>query len=180
MSAVHPSDRQIVESWAAGLRGPILDAGCGPGHWTNHLHGLGLDVQGIDLVPGFITHARATFPGIRFRVGSIDDIPEESETFAGILSWFSTIHHDPDVIATPFDEFARILRPGGRLALGFFSGPGVEPFDHAVTRAFRWPPKVLGDLLEAAGFSVVELYLRETRGERPVGTMICQHRSTEH
>ncbi len=179
MSAVHPSDRQIIESWASGLQGPVLDAGCGPGHWTNHLHGRGLDAQGIDLVPDFIAHARSAFPGIRFRVASIDDIPEESGTFAGILSWFSTIHHDPDAIATPLGEFARILLPGGRLALGFFSGPEVEPFDHAVTRAFRWPPKALGDMLEDAGFSVVELHLRETRGERPVGTMICERRSDE-
>jgi len=29
--------------------GPVADVGCGPGHVTAHLHGLGVDAFGIDL-----------------------------------------------------------------------------------------------------------------------------------
>ncbi|MGO2746498.1 class I SAM-dependent methyltransferase [Microbacterium sp.] len=177
MSAVHPSDRQIIDTWASSIEGNVMDAGCGPGHWTGHLNDLGLNARGIDLVPSFIDHARAVYPGIRFDLGSIDHIDASDGSLAGVLSWFSTIHHEPDAIATPLSEFARVLRPGGQLALGFFSGSAVEPFDHAVVRAYRWPVDQLSDLLDAAGFDVVETYLREARGERPVGTMICERRN---
>jgi SAM-dependent methyltransferase len=179
MSSVHPSDRQIVESWAADIQGDVLDAGCGPGHWTSHLNGLGLDARGIDLVPSFIDHARSTYPGIRFDLGSIDDIDADDRSLGGVLAWFSTIHHDPDDIHVPLSEFARVLRPGGRLLLGFFSGPELEPFDHAVTGAYRWPAERLREVLDAAGFEVRETYLREARGQRPVGTIICERRLVE-
>ncbi|WEK61433.1 MAG: class I SAM-dependent methyltransferase [Candidatus Microbacterium colombiense] len=176
MSAVHPSDRQIVDTWAAGIDGPVLDAGCGPGQWTDHLVERGLDARGIDLVPLFIERARSMYPGIRFDLGSIDDIDEHDGSLAGVLSWFSTIHHAPEAISTPIAEFARVLRPGGRLVLGFFSGAIVEPFDHAVARAYRWPVAHLRELLDAAGFDVVETHVREARGERTVGTIIGERR----
>lgn len=176
VSSVHPSDRQIIETWSTQVEGEVLDAGCGPGHWTNHLNDLGCDARGIDLVPAFLTHARSNYPGIRFDLGSIDDIDADDGSLGGILSWFSTIHHEPYAIATPISEFARVLRPGGQLALGFFSSTALEPFDHAVTRAYRWPAPELCDVLDAAGFYTLEIHLRETRGERPVGTIVCERR----
>lgn len=180
MSAAHPSDRQIVESWAHAVAGRVLDAGCGPGHWTQHLAELGLDVRGIDLVPSFIEHARSTFPGVSFAVESIDDIQEPDGALGGVLSWFSTIHHAPEDLYTPLAEFARVLRPGGRLVLGFFSGASLEPFDHAVARAYRWPADHLRGRLAAAGFDVLETHLRETRDERPVGAIVAERRATGH
>jgi SAM-dependent methyltransferase len=176
MSAVHPSDRQLVDTWAEDVRGPVLDAGCGPGHWTRHLVDLGVDAYGIDVVPGFLDHARAAHPGIRFAQQSIDRIEEEDAALGGVLSWFSTIHHEPDRMRTPLAEFARVLRSGGGLVLGFFSGDRVEPFDHAIARAYRWPAAELRDLLDAAGFDVIETQKRQTRGERPVGAIVGERR----
>lgn len=176
MSAVHPSDRQLIDSWAERLSGSVLDAGCGPGHWTNYLTGLGLDVRGIDLVPSFISRAQSTYPRIRFDVQSIDDIDEADGSLGGVLSWYSTIHHDPSAIATPITEFARVLRPGGQLVLGYFSGRSIESFDHAVVRAYRWPAEELHHLLNAAKFDVLETHLREAQNERPVGAIVCERR----
>lgn len=176
MSAVHPSDREVIRAWGEHLTGAVVDAGCGPGHWTDYLAGLGLNVRGIDLVPSFITHARSAYPGLRFDLGSIDDIDEADASLGGVLSWFSTIHHEPSAIATPLAEFARVLRPGGRLALGFFRGDAVEPFDHAVIRAYRWPAEDLHRLLDDAGFDIIETHLRDVRGERPVGTIVAERR----
>ncbi|POH62612.1 hypothetical protein C3B61_17385 [Cryobacterium zongtaii] len=34
MTSVHPLDLQLVTGWADRLDGPVIDAGCGPGHWT--------------------------------------------------------------------------------------------------------------------------------------------------
>lgn len=176
MAAVHPGDRQLVDSWAGGLSGRVLDAGCGPGHWTAHLQRLGLDVYGIDLVPALVEHARSTFPGVRFEEQSIDQIDEPDGSLGGVLSWFSTIHHEPSTISVPIAEFARTLRPGGQLVLGYFDGDTCEPFDHAVVRAYRWPADELHRVLEAAGFEVVETRRRSARGERPVGAIVCERR----
>ncbi|WP_150953634.1 class I SAM-dependent methyltransferase [Microbacterium testaceum] len=177
IDAVHPVDRSVVEAWAARVTGPVLDAGCGPGHWSAHLDRLGLDVRGVDLAPRFIAHARAAHAGIRFDVGSIDELEAADGEFGGILSWFSTIHHEPARIDVPLREFARTLRPGGRLLLGFFVGTEVEAFEHAVVRAYRWPAAELGRRADAAGFDVIETHTRETRGERPVGAMLCERRA---
>lgn len=177
MDAVHPVDRAILDAWAAGVAGSVLDAGCGPGHWTGHLADLGLDARGVDLAPRFVEHARAAHPGIRFDVGSIDGLEAGEGEFAGILSWFSTIHHTPDAISTPLRELARVTRPGGTLLLGFFVGPAIEPFDHAVVRAYRWPAAELARRVDAAGFDVIETHTRETRGARPVGALRCERRT---
>lgn len=176
MSAVHPSDRAVIDAWAERIAGRVLDAGCGPGHWTNYLSTLGLEVRGIDLVPDFVDHARRTYPSIPFDLRSIDDIDEADESLEGVLSWFSTIHHEPGAIATPIGKFARALRPGGRLVLGFFSGSSIEPFDHAVIRAYRWPANELRGLLETAGFRIVETHPRDEFGERSVGSIVCERR----
>lgn len=177
MSAVHPSDRQIIESWARRMTGRVLDAGCGPGHWTDYLTRLGLDARGIDLVPSFIDHARSTYPGIPFGVESIEAIDEADGALAGVLSWFSTIHYEPETVAVPIAEFARVLRPGGELAIGFFSGNSIEPFDHAVMRAFRWPARELQQILTESGFDVCETHVREARDKRPVGAIVCERRA---
>ncbi|TNC51417.1 class I SAM-dependent methyltransferase [Mumia zhuanghuii] len=177
MEAVHASDRQLIDGWADTLAGPVLDAGCGPGHWTHHLAGRGLDVRGIDLVPAFVEHARQSYPAVPFRIGSIDAIEEADRSLGGVLSWYSTIHHHPSRIAATFDEFARVLRPGGGLVVGFFDGPALEAFDHAVTPAYRWPPEELERLLTASGFTVSEIRTRAEEGQRPVGAIVAELRS---
>lgn len=175
MDAVHPVDRALVDAWAGTVSGRILDAGCGPGHWTHHLAKRGADVRGIDLVPEFIERARTTHPGVRVDIGSIESIDEPEGSLGGILSWFSTIHHEPARIAVPLREFARALRPGGTLLLGFFdSADGIEPFDHAVARAYRWPVASLQRAVERAGFSIVETHRRTERGRRPVAALVCE------
>ncbi|PYY39071.1 class I SAM-dependent methyltransferase [Curtobacterium sp. MCPF17_046] len=176
MGSVHPADVHLVTSWATGLGGPVLDAGCGPGHWTGHLADRGVDVLGLDQVPAFVEHARRTHPSARFHLGSVDDVPAEDGHFAGVLAWYSLVHHDPVSIARPLSEAARVLRPGGGLLVGFFTGDRVEPFDHAVTTAYRWPPDALADAVRAAGFTVLEVHTRTvatTPGPRPHGALLA-------
>ncbi|WP_308198836.1 class I SAM-dependent methyltransferase [Agromyces sp. C10] len=174
MDAVHPADRQLIDSWAEMVSGPVLDAGCGPGHWTKHIADRSLDVCGIDIVPAFIEHARSTYPGIRFDLGSIDHLEAPDDHFGGVLSWYSTIHHHPSRISIPIGEFARVLRPGGALVLGFFDGSTTDEIDHAVAPAYRWPASALHEVLETNGFEVLETYRRTGRGHRPHGAILCQ------
>ena len=165
--AAHPSDRQLIASWAAQVTGSLLDAGCGPGHWTAYLAEQGNDARGIDQVPEFIEHARRTHPSVGFELGSIDRLPDATGSVGGILAWYSLIHHEPATVRATLQEFARVLRPGGGLLAGFFIGPVVEPFDHTVVTGYRWPPDALGDELRAAGFEVIETHTRTGRDPRP-------------
>lgn len=174
VSAMHHADRHLIETWGAAASGRLIDAGCGPGHWTQHLAERGSDIRGIDLVPEFIGHARAAHPGIRFDVESIESIDEEDAALGGILAWFSTIHHEPSTIAVPLTEFARVLRPGGSLLLGCFDADETEAFDHAVVQAYRWKASDLEGILESAGFDVVAVHRRAERGTRPVAAIIAE------
>lgn len=176
MNAVHPSDRQLVTTWAGTVQGDVIDAGCGPGHWTGFLSELGLTVRGVDLVPEFIERARAAHPDLPFTVGSIDALEIEAGTVGGVLSWYSLIHSEPATIRAPLREFARVLGPGGGLLIGFFEGPVVEPFDHAVVSAYRWPVGSLASELEAVGFEVVETHTRTTTGQRPNAAIVARRR----
>jgi SAM-dependent methyltransferase len=173
MGAVHPSDRQLVATWADGIEGAVLDAGCGPGHWTNFLTEAGLPALGVDLVPEFIEHARVAYPGIPFRIGSLDALDLSTGTVGGVLAWYSLIHHEPETIRTPLLEFRRVLSPSGALLIGFFDGHVIEKFDHAVALAYEWPVSDLCDELIAVGFDVVETHARTTTGQRSHGAILA-------
>lgn len=166
-ASAHPSDVQLITSWAARLNGPIVDAGCGPGHWSAHLTKEGHRVRGIDQVPEFIHHARHTYPGVRFDLGNINRLPFGRASVGGILAWYSLIHHQPSTLRATLEEFARVVQPGGGLLVGFFIGPAVESFDHTVVTAYRWPPEALANELDIAGFDVVETHTRTGREPKP-------------
>jgi SAM-dependent methyltransferase len=177
MDAVHLDDRALVDAWAAGQSGPLIDAGCGPGHWTAHLARQGHRVSGIDGTPEFVEHARRTHgASVDFRVGSLDALPLADGSVDGVLAWYSVIHHEPSRIGGPLDEFRRVLTPGGGLLLGFFEGAAVEAFDHAVITAYRWPVVSLAALLDEAGFDVVDIHTRTDPGHRPHGAISAVRR----
>ncbi|MDF9279280.1 class I SAM-dependent methyltransferase [Arthrobacter sp. EH-1B-1] len=178
MAAVHPSDRQLVDTWAASIVGQVIDAGCGPGHWTHHLVQQGLSASGVDLVPDFIDRARTSYPGVPFDVGNLDAIDVADGTVGGVLSWYSLIHHEPDTIQVPLGEFARVICPGGGLLIGFFEGPKIESFDHAVVTAYHWPTDALSHELRVAGFDIVEAHTRTGLHHRPHGAVVARRADT--
>jgi len=176
MTAVHPADEHLVTTWARGLDGPVLDAGCGPGHWTAHLAARGVDVRGLDRVPAFVEHARAAHPGVAFEVGDLEALPHGDGSLAGVLAWYSLVHHEPTAIGHALDEAVRVLRPGGGLLVGFFVGDEVEPFDHAVVTAWRWRPDALARAVRDSGLTVVEVHTRTgtPTGPRPHGALLAR------
>jgi len=171
MDAVHDDDRDLVERWAAGLTGHVVDAGCGPGHWTDFLACRGLDVEGVDLAEPFLERARAAYPGVPFRRAALDDLGVPDGALGGVLAWYSVIHTPPDAVDDVLSELARAVAPGGGLLLGFCRGPRVEPFDHAVATAWFWPVDELAAHVERAGFDVVGTAERTDPGARPHGAI---------
>jgi hypothetical protein len=97
-----------------------------------------------------------------------------------VLAWFSLIHTEPDRIDGPLVEFARCLRPGGGLAIGFCEGPELVAFDHAVTTAYFWPIRELSTRVEHAGFEVTATHARDETGTRRQGMIVAQRRSGRH
>ncbi|SIO03488.1 class I SAM-dependent DNA methyltransferase [Agromyces cerinus] len=170
----HELDRDLISRWAEQLDGPVLDAGCGPGHWTDHLRRLGRDVEGVDLVPAFVARARERFPEVPFRVATFDDLGVADAALGGILAWYSLIHLEPERVPSALSEFARCIRPGGSLLLGFFDGASIEPFPHKVVTAYFWPPSAMTERLEAAGFAVEAVHTRSEEGTRPHAAIVAR------
>lgn len=168
-----PIDREEVLAWAAGLVGPVLDVGCGPGQWTDLLRTAGIDVSGVDPVPEFVAAAKRAYPDASFRAGRAERLDHASGTLGGVLAWFSLIHTTPDALQAPLAEFARAVAPGGGLALGFFAGDDGQPFDHAITTAYTWSEAGLSERVMRAGFRVVSVRSRTDPGARPVGTLLA-------
>ncbi|AOS61682.1 class I SAM-dependent DNA methyltransferase [Actinoalloteichus hymeniacidonis] len=166
-------DRDLILRWGKGIDGPVLDAGCGPGHWAHYLHEHGVHIEGVDMVPEFLARARERFPAVRFHEATLDSLPVESDALGGLLSWYSIIHTAPEEVPAILREFVRCLRPGGSLLLGFFEGERVEPFDHAVVPAYYWSVPAMKEVLASAGFEVTEVQTRTATGKRTHAAVVA-------
>lgn len=153
--------------------GPVADVGCGPGHVTAALAGLGVDAFGIDLSPGMVDLARREHPALRFEVGSMTDLQLADASLAGVIAWWSLIHVPDEQIPGVLAQFRRVLRPGGRLQVGFHvgddatlktSGYGGQPMN---VHVYRRPAPMVSDWLREAGFIVEASWLLGPDEDRP-------------
>lgn len=174
IDAAAQQDRGLVLAWALSVPGLIIDVGCGPGQWTSYLSSHGVHIEGIDPVAEFVDAARQHHPHVPFRLGQAEALDVDDAELGGVLAWFSLIHTDPDAMAAPLNEFARCIRPGGSVAIGFFEGPSLVPFDHAVTTAYFWPAAELAARVERAGFAVTDARARTDPGVRRQGLIIAE------
>lgn len=154
VSAADP-DRTVIEPWADTIDGRILDVGSGTGRWAGHLAGLGHDVEGLEPVEPLVDIARRAHPAVPFRLGSIDDLAGSEDRWAGILAWYSLIHMGPDHLPPALAILRSVLQDAGTMLVSFFSGPRLEPFDHPVATAYRWPLPEMTSALDQAGFEVI-------------------------
>jgi SAM-dependent methyltransferase len=95
----------------------VLDAGCGMGRFADVLTRWGAEVVGVDLSAS-VEVARANLQGrdgVTIAQADILRLPFPPATFDVILSW-GVLHHTPDCAAA-FRALARLLRPGGTMAI---------------------------------------------------------------
>lgn len=156
---------QRVVELAAGA--PIADAGCGPGHVTDHLAGLGAQVRGIDLSGEMIEQARTRFPDHDYRVGDLRQLlrPENADGWGAVLGWYSLIHLTAAELPAAVASLVRPLRPGGWLLVGLHAGAEVirHPnwFGHQIELDFVFhPPESVVAAFGAAGLTDLEYYVR--------------------
>lgn len=161
---------EVVGADGGGL---VADVGCGPGHVTAHLDRLGLNIFGIDLSPGMVEVARRDHPGLRFEVGSMTDLDIADGTLAGVVAFWSLIHIPDDAVPVVFQQFRHVLRPGGRLLIGFHAGDGVNLKTEGYgghpmkVHVHRRRPEAVADLLRGSGFSIDAVTSLGPDGEHP-------------
>lgn len=150
--------RGIAADVAAGSQAGarVLDVGCGPGHLSIRLAGLGLEVTGLDLDPAMIERARANATEAddisrpSFVIGDAAALPFPDASFDVVVSTFS-VHHWAEP-ATGIAEIGRVLRPGGR-ALIWEIKPGGIPLPFGPRHAHIPNPlaHIHGTALRAVG-----------------------------
>ena len=128
---------EIVESLAAtagiGPGSPVLEVGCGTGQLTGDLSRYAFDLTAIDIGPVMIAAARQQLAdaAISFQACSFEDFAATDSSFDLIVS--ATAFHwvDPEV---KFSKSARLLRPGGWLALLAIGERYDDPLNAALGR----------------------------------------------
>jgi demethylmenaquinone methyltransferase/2-methoxy-6-polyprenyl-1,4-benzoquinol methylase len=103
----------------------VLDVACGTGDLCRELSRRGMWPVGIDLSAGMLAHARTDVPLI---LGDGLRLPFPAAAFDGVVSAFA-LRNVVD-LGDLFGELARVVRPGGRIALLDVSEP-----DHPLLRA---------------------------------------------
>lgn len=158
---------QLVAMVAARATDSALDVACGPGTFTlpfaQRLRmAVGLDLTPALLAQGHAAAARAGITNVFFALGDAVTLPFAANTF-DIVSCGYSLHHmaDPAVAAC---EFARVVRPGGRVAVVDVIVPSLwqSAANNAIERARdasherTLEPDELLALLEAAGLQARE------------------------
>ncbi|MFC4405827.1 class I SAM-dependent methyltransferase [Haloarchaeobius iranensis] len=140
--------------------GRVLDAGCGDG--TSALSPLAGErpVAGLDFSREQATRANEVAPG-RVVQGDMTALPFADGTFAAVGAFYSIIHVPAGETPTVYEEFARVLSPGGvaLVTTGTEGWAGRNDDWLAGGAPMEWD--ILGldrstGLLEAAGFTVYE------------------------
>jgi SAM-dependent methyltransferase len=117
----------------------VLDVACGTGVVARHaadVVGPAGHVSGIDLNPAMVEVAREKAHAIEWRVGDAGSLPYDDGSFDVVLCQ-SALFFFPDP-ARAVIEMARVLRPGGVVALQTYAGldeqPAYGPFVETVVR----------------------------------------------
>jgi SAM-dependent methyltransferase len=130
----------------------ILDAGCGTGRSLAFLARRGT-VTGIDYSPIALSCCRER--GLsRLLCGSVNALPFAGESF-DLVACFDVLTHSAVDETRALREFARVLRPGGRLLLRVAAYDwlrGRHDAEWAIGR--RYGRQALAGKLAAAGFRV--------------------------
>lgn len=153
----------------------ILDVGCGGGRTIQQLARIARagKVVGIDYAPASVAVARRmNVEGIEagqvdIREASVSHLPFPDRTF-DVVTAVETHYYWPDPVADA-REIARVLKPGGRLAIIAETYKGRR-FDllyrpaMALLRATYLSATQHADLLVAAGFTDVTVYEERRKG----------------
>ncbi|WP_459192582.1 class I SAM-dependent methyltransferase [Halosimplex sp. J119] len=152
-----PFVESLVADLPEGAR--ILDAGCGGGRTVLETLADDYETVGIDLSSEQLALAGERAPAARLVRGDLTRLPVADGAVDALTALHSVIHVPREHHEAVFTEFARVLRPGGKLLLttgvGDWEGENDDWLDSgaAMQWSFHGRERSL-ELLEEAGFSV--------------------------
>lgn len=152
---------------------PVLDAGCGPGRDARALAEYGLPVLGVDLSQGMLDEAgertarRLPNGFVRYALMDLRRLELPDASCRGVWASASLLHLPKRIAPRAMAELARVLRPGGPLALFLKAREGdqaeeeLQPYPFGeVTGSPRffayYTPDEVRALVEGAGLEVLE------------------------
>jgi SAM-dependent methyltransferase len=108
---------------AAGVRpgARVLDVACGPGLLAGEAAARQATVVAVDLSPVMLALARKGHPAVEFRESDAEALPFAEGTYDAVLCGFGLGHFPRPERAV--EEFARVLVPGGAVALSWWQLP---------------------------------------------------------
>ena len=116
------SDAALIDDLLATLPADpdVLDVGCGDGART--LANLPPGSVGLDVSRRGLALATRTVPDARLVNGEMTELPFVADSFDAITAYHAVFHVPRERHPTVYEEFARTLRPGGRLLMTLPSG----------------------------------------------------------
>ncbi len=111
----------LLDAVGAGSGTRLLDAGTGPGPVAAAAAARGAQVTAVDADPGMAEAAARNVPEAQVLIGVLPDLGLSDATFDAVVGNF-VINHVGDP-AISIAALARLLRPGGRLALTCWHHP---------------------------------------------------------
>ena len=110
------------KSFQLGEGRKALDAGCGSGYNLVTLHLLGWDTYGFDISDALVANAEQNVKKYHsqaiIKKGTNQSIPFKENEFSMLLSMNSIHYAESEMeVCRAMEEFARVLKPGGRIYL---------------------------------------------------------------
>jgi len=126
----------VAATAAVGAGDPVLEVGCGTGQLTEALLPHGFALTAIDLGAAMIEIARerAGGRGVSFHAVPFEELDAAPGTFALVIAGAAFHWIDPEV---RFRKAARLLRPGGWLAVAGYDEQYDEPLESALDGLWR-------------------------------------------
>lgn len=160
-----PNEREvaIVDEFLDSLSPParLLDAGCGQGGPALARLPEGVDAVGIDISRSQVERATSVVPAAALAQGDMANLPVADDAVDAVTAFHSLIHVPGEQHQQVIDEFARVLRPGGRLLVTEGTNPwqGRNPEWLDTDTEMAWTiagPAKTREQLHNADFSIVD------------------------
>jgi SAM-dependent methyltransferase len=114
----------LLEAAAVGPGMRVLDVGSGPGDVAAAAAARGATVVGVDVANAMVALAQSRHPHVEFVYGDAERLQFADHSFDAVVANFAIPHLGrPEQAAA---EFARVLSPGGKVALSTWDVPAAS------------------------------------------------------